>query len=94
MRVIATHLALQPSLGQARIAVAGDTFKTAAVSSTLNPPKNRISITRLFRSSNFANAMELPIERDQSLTGTFVALSPFEQQSGDLGFGFDNPVIL
>jgi hypothetical protein len=39
--------------------------------------------------------MELLIdERDQSLEGGFVALSPFDQQSGDFRFGFRNPDIL
>jgi hypothetical protein len=32
---------------QSRITVSGDTFNTDAVSSTLNPPKNRSSTTRL-----------------------------------------------
>ena len=41
---------------QSRITVSGETFNTAAVSSTLSPPKNRISMTRLFRSSNVASA--------------------------------------
>ena len=36
--------------------VSGDTRNTAALSSTLSPPKNFISITRLFRWSSFANA--------------------------------------
>ena len=41
---------------QSRITVSTDTFKTAAVSSTLSPPKNRSSITRALRSSTAANA--------------------------------------
>jgi hypothetical protein len=51
---VATHLAFQPRLRQPPITFA-DTFRTAAVSSTLNPPKNRISMTRLLRSFNFAS---------------------------------------
>src|SRR5262245_9496043 len=39
--------------------------------------------------------MELLIdERDQSLEGGFVALSPFDQQSGNFRFGFRSPDIL
>jgi hypothetical protein len=39
--------------------------------------------------------MELMVDdRDQSLERGFVALSPFEEQSGDFRFGFRNPDIL
>ena len=41
---------------QSRMTVSAETFSTDAVSSTLNPPKNRSSMTRLLRSSNFASA--------------------------------------
>src|SRR5882672_8912878 len=40
---------------QSRITVMGDTFNTSAVSSTLSPPKYRISTTWLFRSSRVAS---------------------------------------
>ena len=36
--------------------MSADTFRIDAVSSTLRPPKNRNSTTRLFRSSNLASA--------------------------------------
>ena len=41
---------------QSRMTVAGETSKTAAVSSTDRPPKNRISTTRTLRGSNRDNA--------------------------------------
>jgi monoamine oxidase len=41
---------------QSRITVSGETLTTDAVSSTVRPPKNRSSITRLLRWSNLASA--------------------------------------
>ncbi len=41
---------------QSRFTVSFDTCSTSAVSSTLNPPKNRSSITRLLRRSTCAKA--------------------------------------
>ena len=43
---------------------------TAAVSSTLSPPKNRISMTRLFRSSNFASASSASSSATSSCPGS------------------------
>jgi hypothetical protein len=40
---------------QSRITVSGETFKTFAVSSTLNPPKYRRSTTRPLRGSTVAS---------------------------------------
>ena len=50
---------------QSRITVSGETCSASAVSSTLNPPKNRISITRLFRSSSFGQCLERVVQGDQ-----------------------------
>ena len=49
--------------------VSGDTFKTDAVSSTLSPPKNRSSTTRLFRSSKFASASSASSSATKSCAG-------------------------
>ena len=53
---------------QSRMTVSGDTFSTDAVSSTLNPPKNRSSTTRLFRSSNCRQRLQRVVERHEVLT--------------------------
>ena len=53
---------------QSPITVAGDTWRTAAVSSTLSPPKKRISITRLLRSSTCGKRLEGLVQRDEVLT--------------------------
>ena len=45
--------------------VSGDTPSASAVSCTLRPPKNRISMTLLFRSSCFASSTSASIECDE-----------------------------
>ena len=55
---------------QSRMTVSGDTCSAAAVSCTLKPPKNRISITRLFRSSTFASASSASSSATRSRSGS------------------------
>ena len=50
---------------QSRITVSGDTPSAAAVSSTVRPPKNRISTTLALRSSIFASASSASSSRDE-----------------------------
>ena len=52
---------------QSRVRVSGEIFKTVAVSSTLSPPKNRNSTTRLRRGSSVANALSV-VERHEILS--------------------------
>src|SRR4029453_1333660 len=86
-RVVINPRNLVPSLGrhrrisrrsqvrasfQSRITVSGEIRSTAAVSSTLRPPKNRNSTTRLRRSSNLARAANAASRatRSSALSGT------------------------
>ena len=54
------------ALRQSRLTVPVDIFSTSPISSTLSPPKNRISTICAFRGSIRASADERLVERDES----------------------------
>lgn len=61
---------------QSRRTVATETSRTSAISLWLNPPKNRISITRLLRGSSASRAFSASSNATRSAfraTGTFAA---------------------
>ena len=55
---------------QSRFTVSADTCSASAVSSRLNPPKNRISTTWLFRSSCFASSSSASSSATRSRPGS------------------------
>ena len=63
---------------QSRMTVSTDTLRTVAVSSTLSPPKNRSSITRLFRSSTFASSASASSRATRSCPGARAGDEPVE----------------